>query len=154
MQAHLHGDALVDGHPVDTRPPAFVRVVMKPMTKVLNPLIRRLAGRRHFNVAARISHRGRRSGRQYVTPASARLRNGTFWVGLTFGRGSDWCKNVLAAGECRIKWQGREYHAVHPVIVERTVAMAAAGPAFKRRERAIMRMIGIEEFLRLDVVAA
>ena len=141
-----------DGRFTFSKPPAFVRLVMGPMTRVLNPLIRRLAGRRHFHMAAQIVHRGRRSGRSYVTPATARLNGGLFWVSLTFGSGSDWCRNVLAAGGCIIKWQGQQYLTVHPVIVERSVALAAAGRAFKRRERVMMRAIGIREFLRLEVV--
>jgi deazaflavin-dependent oxidoreductase (nitroreductase family) len=134
-----------------TRPSRFVRIVMKPMTRMLNPLIRRMAGRRHFNMAARIYHLGRRSGREYVTPATARLSGDHFWVSLTFGPNSDWCRNVRAAGECTIRWQGKDYHAVRPVVVDRDVAIAAAGKAFKRSEKAMMKAIGIRQFLRLDV---
>jgi deazaflavin-dependent oxidoreductase (nitroreductase family) len=121
------------------------------LTKVLNPLIRRLAGRRHFNIAAKIYHRGRRSGRAYVTPATARLSGDHFWVSLTFGPNSDWCRNVLAAGECTIRWRGQHYHAVRPVVVDRSVALGAAGTAFKRREKLLMKAIGVHQFLRLDV---
>jgi deazaflavin-dependent oxidoreductase (nitroreductase family) len=134
-----------------SRPSRFARIVMRPMTKVLNPLIRRMAGRRHFNMAARIYHRGRRSGREYVTPATARLSGEHFWVSLTFGANSDWCRNVRAAGECTVRWQGRDYHAVRPVVVDRPVALAAAGKAFKRSEKAMMKAIGVKQFLRLDV---
>ena len=132
-------------------PGRFVRGVMRPMTKVLNPLIRRLAGRRHFNMAARIYHYGRRSGRAYVTPATARLEGDHFWVSLTFGPNSDWCRNVRAAGECHIRWQGQDYHAVRPVVVERAVALAGSGKAFKRREKVMMKAIGVNHFLRLDL---
>jgi hypothetical protein len=38
------------------------------MTKVLNPLIVRFAGRRRFPMAAQIQHVGGRSGKAYVTP--------------------------------------------------------------------------------------
>jgi deazaflavin-dependent oxidoreductase (nitroreductase family) len=133
------------------RPSRFVRIVMKPMTKMFNPVIRRMAGRRHFNMAAKIYHRGRRSGRSYVTPATARLSGDHFWVSLTFGPTSDWCRNVRAAGECTIRWQGQDYHAVRPVVVDRPVALAAAGKAFRRSEKAMMKAIGVNQFLRLDV---
>lgn len=43
-------------------PSLLVRVAMRPMTKVLNPLVGRLAGRRHFPMAAQLRHAGRRSG--------------------------------------------------------------------------------------------
>jgi deazaflavin-dependent oxidoreductase (nitroreductase family) len=133
------------------RPSAFVRIVMRPMTKALNPLIKRLAGRRHFNMAARIYHQGRKSGRSYVTPATARLDGDRFWVSLTFGPDSDWCRNIRANGECTIRWHGSDYHAVNPVVVDRSVALAESGKAFKRREKRMMKAIGIKQFLRLDV---
>lgn len=141
--------------PVNTavRPSRFVRIVMKTMTRMLNPLIRRMAGRRHFNMAAQVYHLGRRSGREYVTPATARLSGDHFWVSLTFGPDSDWSRNVRAAGGCSIRWQGRDYHAVRPVVVDRAIALAAAGNAFKRREKVMMRAIGVKQFLRLDVDA-
>ena len=54
-------------------PPALVvRIAMRPMTKLLNPLIRKLAGRRHFRMAALVRHVGRRSGRSYLAPVTAR----------------------------------------------------------------------------------
>jgi len=137
---------------VATNPSPFVRVVMRPMTKLLNPLVGRLAGRRHFNMAAKIHHRGRRSGRLYVTPATARLNGDSFWVSLTFGSGSDWCRNVLAAGGCTITWHGEDYRTANPVVVPRAEALRRAGRAFKRRERVMMRAIGVRDFLRLDVL--
>ena len=135
-----------------TRPSAFVRIVMRPMTHVFNPFIRRLAGGRHMGMAAQIHHRGRRSGRTYVTPASARLDGSTFWIPLTFGTDSDWCRNVRAAGQCTIRWKGVDYEAARPVVVNRATALSAAAGSFKRRERAMMRMIGIKQFLRMDLV--
>jgi deazaflavin-dependent oxidoreductase (nitroreductase family) len=126
---------------------------MGPMTHVFNPFIRRVAGRRHLRMAAQIHHRGRRSGRMYVTPASARRDGGTFWIPLTFGSGSDWCRNVLAAGGCTIRWQGTDYAATRPVVVDRAAAMSAARGSFRGYERAMMRMLGIKQFLRLDVTA-
>lgn len=145
-------DVQVDIDP--QKPSVFVRVAMRPMTKLLNPVIRRLAGRRHFNMAAKIYHRGRRSGRLYVTPATARLSGDHFWVSLTFGPESDWCRNIRAAGECTIRWQGQDYLAAMPMVVGRPEALTAAGRAFKRREKTMMKVIGVKQFLRLDVVRA
>jgi deazaflavin-dependent oxidoreductase (nitroreductase family) len=134
-------------------PSAFVRTAMRPMTKVINPLVRRLAGRRHFNQAAQLLHTGRRSGHVHITPVSARPSGDYVFIALTFGTGSDWCRNVLAGGGCTVRWRGREYALAHPVVVERGPALAAAGAAFKRRERAMMRAIGITHFLRMDIAA-
>ena len=49
-------------------PSLVVKIVMRPMTKVLNPLVRKLAGRPHFRMAAQVWHVGRRSARSYMTP--------------------------------------------------------------------------------------
>ena len=51
-----------------------------------------------------------------------------------------------------MRWRGRDYTLVHPEIVERPAALAAAPGAFKRHERAMMRAIGVTHFLRLDTV--
>jgi hypothetical protein len=59
-----------------------VKLVMRPMTKMLNPLVRTLAGRRHFRMAAQIRHVGRRSGRPYMTPVGARLSGDVAGAGL------------------------------------------------------------------------
>ena len=66
-------------------PSLIVKIVMRPMTKVLNPLIVKLAGRRHFHMAAQIRHVGRRSGRTYTTPVSARRSGDMVVIALTFG---------------------------------------------------------------------
>jgi hypothetical protein len=136
------------------RPSLFVRLTLRPMTRVLNPIIRRGAGRRHMKMAAQVHHRGRTSGHPYVTPASARLSNDTFWIPLTFGTVSDWCRNVRAAGGCTIRWQGMDYVATRPVVVDRDTVLSAARGVFKRRERAMLRLLGVTHFLRLDVAGA
>ncbi|MHB8464149.1 MAG: nitroreductase [Acidimicrobiales bacterium] len=124
------------------------------MTRILNPAIRRVAGRRHMAMAAQIRHRGRRSGHEYVTPASARLSGDEFFIPLTFTSRSDWCQNVLAAGTCTIRWRGVDYPALRPELTDRRSALAASGRAFKRRERVMLKMLGVEQFLRLQVDVA
>jgi deazaflavin-dependent oxidoreductase (nitroreductase family) len=123
---------------------------MKPMTGAFNPLIRRIAGRRHVKMVAQIHHRGRTSGREYVTPASARVAADHVIIPLTFGTGSDWCRNILAAGGCEVRYRGRDYIATNPELVERHAAPRWALAAFKRRERFIFRLIGIKHLLILD----
>jgi hypothetical protein len=139
-----------------TLPPAgpslVVRIVMGPLTRLLNPLIRKLAGRRHFRMAAQIRHVGRRSGRQYVTPAGARLAGQEIVIPLTFGNRSDWAQNVLAAGGCSIRLAGRDYVAARPEILGREQARPLVRSAFSPAERASFRLLGIRQFLRLQVV--
>jgi deazaflavin-dependent oxidoreductase (nitroreductase family) len=127
----------------------MVRVVMGPMTRVLNPLIKKLAGRRHFMMAAQIRHVGRRSGRSYVTPASASLVGDLIVIPLTFGNSSDWSRNVRAAGRCSIRLGGVDYEAVRPQLVDRADARDVVRRAYGPFQRAAFRMLGIRQVMVL-----
>ena len=151
------GRAAVSTHGLpDAVPPAgVVKVVMRPMTRVLNPLIKKLAGRRHFRMAAQIWHVGRRSGRLYMTPAGARLAgDDVVVIPLTFGNRSDWVRNVQAAGGCRIRLLGRDYTATEPEFLTRAEAGPLLPVAFSRMERASFRLLGIRQILRLRIAPA
>ena len=131
------------------RPSRLVAVVMAPLTKVLNPVMRKLAGRRHVMMAAQIRHVGRRSGRPYVTPAGARLTGDTLVIPLTFGNTSDWSRNVRAAGGCEIRLDGTDYRAVQPELADRDQAAPLIRAAFGPVERTMFRMLGIRQYLLL-----
>lgn len=133
------------------RPSPFVKIVMGPMTKMLNPLIMKRAGRPRFRMAARLTHTGRRSGQTYVTPVGARRAGDSVLIPLTFGNQSDWSRNVLAAGGCSLRLEGIDYHATAPALLSREEAGADIRVAFGRLERASLRMLGIQQFLRMSV---
>jgi len=154
MSAH-EGDARVaSAGYVVTRPSWFVRFAMGPMTKVLNPAMRRLAGRPHFQMAALVRHTGRRSGRQYVTPVGAQLTGNTVVIPLTFGTESDWSRNVRAAGGCSIRLGGTDYDAVAPEVLSAGEARPVVRSAYTAWQRGMFRMLGIKQFLLLQVAAA
>lgn len=132
------------------RPALIVRTVMRPMTKVLNPLIRRLAGRRHFVMAAQIHHVGRRSGRQYVTPVGAHLKDDVFLIPLTFGNQSDWVRNVRAAKGCMIRINGNTYTAGEPEFLNRVDARSQLRAMFPIT-RFFFPLMGIKQFMRLPL---
>jgi deazaflavin-dependent oxidoreductase (nitroreductase family) len=135
--------------PAVIRPSRLVRTIFAPMTRALNPVMLRLAGRRHVRLAARITHSGRRSGRRYVTPAGARLVGDTFIIPLTFGNNSDWCRNVRAAGGCEIRLDGTDYLAIRPELADGEQAGEVIRAAFSLVERAMFRGLGIKQFLLL-----
>src|SRR5258708_19047468 len=83
------------------------------LTRLLNPFILTRAGSRHSTFAV-LHHRGRRSGRAYATPTSARPTTDGFVIPLTLGKGADWFQNVQAAGECIIQWKGTNYAVIEP----------------------------------------
>ena len=63
-----------------------------------------------------VVHTGRRSGQSYRTPVNAfRTPNG-YRIALTYGAGSDWVRNVLAAGGCELIARGRRVRLVAPQL--------------------------------------
>jgi deazaflavin-dependent oxidoreductase (nitroreductase family) len=124
------------------------------MTKVLNPLIVKFAGRRHFLMAAQIAHVGRRSGKAYVTPATAHIHGDMIVIALTFGNQSDWAQNVRAAGGCLIRFNGRSYQGADPHFLSREDAQPMLKAAFSPLLRAGTRVLGVRQFLIMRVVPA
>jgi deazaflavin-dependent oxidoreductase (nitroreductase family) len=135
-------------------PSLIVKIVMRPMTKMLNPLIIKLAGRRHFHMAAQIRHVGRRSGRTYTTPVSARRSGDLVVIALTFGNQSDWSRNVRSAGGGTIRIDGEDYDATRPLVMSRQEARPLVQAAFSPMNRAGFRMLGIKQVMILHVVSA
>ena len=139
--------------PPSSRPSGFARVVLGPMTRVLNPLFARIAGRRHVRFVAQIHHRGRRSGRTYITPVGARRAGPFLFIPLTFGTVSDWCRNVVAAGGCTVRWNGATYATDQPEVLDAETALAAGGAAFSRLERhVLLPLMGVNTFLQLRII--
>ncbi len=122
------------------------RRLIRAAARVVNPLVLRIAGRRHMPIVGIVHHRGRKTGREYATPLGVRpAPGGGFVVPLTFSEASQWYQNILAAGWCVITYRGADHTAAGPVVVDR----ATAGPAYPRYERLALRLIGINEFLWL-----
>jgi deazaflavin-dependent oxidoreductase (nitroreductase family) len=119
------------------RPPARVQ-------RASEPVARALAGRRWFPLWAVVHHRGRRSGTEFATPIAvvpSRDRS-LVLIGLPWGRGTNWARNVVAGGGVRLTWKGREVETTAPRIVEPAEAAALArapfGLVLKRMPAAIV----------------
>src|SRR4051794_29642351 len=82
--------------------------------RFLNRLTLRVAG--YLPGFAIVSHVGRKSGRTYRTPVNAFRTDDGYIVALTYGSGSDWVKNVLAAGSCELQTKGRRVLLSDPRI--------------------------------------
>src|SRR5438270_3251912 len=77
--------------------------VIRSVARLVNPLVLRIAGRRHMPVIGIIHHRGRNTGRPYATPLGIRPATaGGFVMPLTFGESAGWYRNIAAAGWCVI----------------------------------------------------
>jgi deazaflavin-dependent oxidoreductase (nitroreductase family) len=112
---------------------------------VTNRISRPLAGRLPW--FALIVHRGRKSGNEYRTPVNAWLDNETVIVALTYGPGTDWLKNLGAAGGGEVV-AGRTSYRVGPpelIGIEGMKRMPAV-------VRPILRAIDVEEFALLPLL--
>lgn len=133
-------------------PSPIARWVIGPLTRLLNPLVGVLAGRRYVPMAAQVHHVGRRSGKRYVTPTSAHLAGEIILIPLTFGNQSDWARNVGAAGQCSVQLNGKRYEAAQPQFLDAAEARPLVRQAFNPVERFGFRLLGIKQFLRLRVI--
>ena len=130
---------------------AGARLLLAIATHAFNPLAARFAGGRAVPIFALLRHRGRRSGRAFVTPVAARPYPGGFIIPLTFGVEADWYQNIEAAGGGGVRWKGVEHALVAPEVVEFAEGKAAFSPV----ERALLPLFRIKRFARLrDAPAA
>jgi len=115
--------------------------------KQFNKLAVRLAGHRFLPLWAVLRHRGRKSGKEYSTPIAPIPGATTFLIALPWGRGTDWVRNVEAAGGCQIRWKGVTYECTAPTFVGKDVALAAATGMMRR---GVERREFEHGFLQLD----
>jgi hypothetical protein len=64
---------------------------------------------------------------------------------MPWGESTDWYRNVRAAGDCAIRWKGRDYPVGQPEVID----IAAARASFGATARAVMARVGIGHCLRL-----
>ena len=113
--------------------------------RFFNPIVLLLAGTRLLPLYGVLEHRGRRSGKTFRTPVVVRPTNDGFIVPMPWGEGTDWYRNVRAAGECVIRWSGRDYALAQPEVID----VAAARDAFSAAQMSFMPRLGITQALRL-----
>jgi deazaflavin-dependent oxidoreductase (nitroreductase family) len=136
---------------VPVGPSTTVRLVLGPLSRLLNPLVGALAGRRFVPLIARIHHVGRRSGKPYTTPTGAHVTGDTVVIPLSFGNVSDWARNVRAAGGCVVQLGGKSYHATQPRFVDAADAKTAVRQSFSAVNRFMFRLFGIKQYLFLQI---
>lgn len=124
---------------------SFGRRILLAMQRPYNAFAMTFAGRRASPFGV-IKHRGRRSGREYATPLALRPTASGFVVPLAWGAGTDWARNLVAAGGGVVRWHGADY----PVVSPRFIHAADALSAFSPLSRAVLRLSGLDDFLRLE----
>src|SRR5882762_6699713 len=64
-----------------------------------------------------LTHAGRKSGKVYRTPVNVFRAPEGFLIALTYGRESEWVRNVISAGACQLETRGVQYQVSSPTIV-------------------------------------
>jgi deazaflavin-dependent oxidoreductase (nitroreductase family) len=96
-----------------------------------------------------IVHRGRRSGRRYQTPVNVFSASGGYVIALTYGPGTDWVNNVLAAGGCELRTRGQTIRLGSPRLFH-DESRAGIRPV----ERQVLRVHNVAGLLSLTPVSA
>ena len=96
-----------------------------------------------------VVHRGRRSGHFYRTPVNVFPAEDGYVFALTYGPGTDWVKNVLAAGGCELHTRGRTVRLVAPRLFHDETRQA-----IRPFERQVLRALNVADFLSLKTAPA
>lgn len=113
----------------------FNRRVTNRLTR---PLARWLPG---FGI---VIHIGRKSKRRYETPVNLFRAADGYVIALTYGRESDWVRNVLAAGGCELITRGRRIQLTSPEI-----RYDERQRLLPRPIRPVLRLLRVADFMHL-----
>jgi deazaflavin-dependent oxidoreductase (nitroreductase family) len=119
-------------------------------TRAFNRFAGRVAGKRAMPVWALVHHVGRTSGKSYATPVAVFPAPGAFYVALPWGRGTDWVRNLRAAGGGTMAWKGTTYDVSEPTFVDKGEVLGIADP-FRRQ---VLKRWPLADFLRVRRVPA
>ena len=90
-----------------------------------------------------VTHVGRKSGKVYRTPVNVFRAPEEFLIALTYGRESEWVKNVMAAGGCQLETRGARYQLSEPTIIHDPTRGRFPIPV-----RMVLRLIGANDFMQ------
>ena len=107
---------------------------------ILGPLAYRIPG---WGV---VVHTGRKTRREYRTPVFVFHQGDRFVIALTYGRESQWVRNVIWADGCGLETEGQTFRLLHPHLFHDENRRAV--PAFHRR---ILGLFGVSDFLELTI---
>ena len=124
---------------------ALPKVVGRFNRVVTNRITRPLAGR--VPPFALLVHRGRRTGREYLTPIFAFPCDGGFIIALTYGPGTDWERNVRDGG-CDLAYRGTRYRLGAPV----TLGPDRADRCLPAIVRVALRVTRVRDFLEFPAL--
>jgi len=92
-----------------------------------------------------LTHIGQKSGTVYRTPVNVFRAPEGFLIALTYGRESEWVRNVIAAGGYELETRGVQYQLYSPTIVHDRTRRRFPIPV-----RIVLRLIGADDFMQLS----
>jgi deazaflavin-dependent oxidoreductase (nitroreductase family) len=113
-------------------------------TRVVNPLTRLVAG--WLPMFGILRYRGRKSGKEYRTPMNVFRQGDEYVFALTYGAEVQWVKNILAAGEVRLRSMGRDRRLVEPRVYSDPTRRDMPFPV-----RQLLGLLNVTEFLRMRI---
>jgi deazaflavin-dependent oxidoreductase (nitroreductase family) len=114
--------------------------------RVTNPILWPIVGRLPGSGFGRVVHVGRRTGQVYRTPMLGFPDGDRMVFALTYGPGTQWVQNVLAAGACDFETRRRTSHLVEPRLVHDPARRLV--PSMVRR---VLQRLDVVDFLELRV---
>jgi deazaflavin-dependent oxidoreductase (nitroreductase family) len=127
---------------IRTKYPPVLNRVRRYARDVGNPRQLRSAGTPGAHASV-LRHTGRKSGKQYQTPVTARWTADGFVIALPYGPNTDWLKNVRASGVATLVHNGSSYQCDEFTIIP----LREAAGGFSAAERRILRLMGVDECL-------
>jgi deazaflavin-dependent oxidoreductase (nitroreductase family) len=121
-------------------PRALARFNRRVTNRVLGPLAHVIPP------FAEVQHRGRRSGRTYKTPVWAFTTERGYVVALTYGPNTEWVRNVLSTGGCRIKNPSGEFPLGKARLLKGSEGLALMPVPL----HPVLRMLRVTDYLALD----
>ena len=93
-----------------------------------------------------LTHVGRKSGKEFITPLDAYEAEGGYMFMLVYGPKSDWVRNILAAGTATLRKDGKTYELRNPRVVDKDTAAGLLEEELKAPG-----FIEIDEFLHMEL---
>jgi deazaflavin-dependent oxidoreductase (nitroreductase family) len=118
----------------------LARVNLHVTNRILGPLATRMPG------MGVVVHVGRKTGRVYRTPVIVFRQGDRFVIALTYGRESEWVRNVVAQGGCELETRGHRLRLANPYLYRDEKRCAV--PAFVR---IMLGVLNVSDFLELTV---
>lgn len=117
--------------------------------RVTNKLLIHISGK-DLGMFAILTHTGQKSGKLYQIPIIVVPVPNGFVIALTYGRKTDWYKNVTAKGGCSLKWKRHDYALTNPEFIDQAQGLQAFPAIF----RLGLKSMRIQEYLHLSYAAS